>query len=64
MHLNACVLFVVVCPIFRVVQARDAKDAHIILWDVATMRPIQRLHGHSLTILQLEFSPNDKYATA
>ena len=43
------------------VQARDVRDAHVFLWDTTTMRPVQRLDGHTLTVLQLEFSPDDRY---
>jgi hypothetical protein len=46
--------------IFVLLQSRDVRNAVIILWDTRTWLPIQRLEAHSLSVLQLQFSADDR----
>ena len=43
------------------IQARDARAAVVFLWETTRYSIIQRLEGHSLSVLQMEFSPDNKY---
>jgi WD40 repeat protein len=40
--------------------ATASMDATVIVWDAATLKPLQRLTGHASTVRALDFSPNDK----
>ncbi|GBM59661.1 Elongator complex protein 2 [Araneus ventricosus] len=42
-------------------KASKLEHAGIILWDTSTWRQVSYLTFHSLTITQLEFSPDDQY---
>lgn len=46
-------------------QAREAGPAAVWLWDcVETWKGYQSLPAHSLTVVQLAFSPDDRYGDA
>nr|XP_002128650.1 elongator complex protein 2 [Ciona intestinalis] len=43
--------------------AKSSKPQHagIIIWDTNIMQQVDTLHGHTLTVTQMEFSPNGNY---
>ncbi|RAL54372.1 unnamed protein product [Cuscuta campestris] len=42
-------------------KAQSASVAEIWLWQVGSWKSVGRLHSHSLTVTQMEFSHDDKY---
>ncbi len=38
--------------------ASGGRDAHILLWDVATRRRVARLTGHTMRLNQVDFFPD------
>lgn len=42
-------------------SAKTAETAQVRLWNVKTWREIEALGGHTLTVTQIAFSPNDDY---
>ncbi|CAH9062156.1 unnamed protein product [Cuscuta epithymum] len=42
-------------------KAQSASVAEIWLWQVGSWKSVDRLHSHSLTVTQMEFSHDDKY---
>lgn len=42
-------------------KAQTEKNAQLYLWNTQTKKLIDKLSGHNLTIVQIEFSPNDEY---
>ncbi|CAK8674602.1 unnamed protein product [Clavelina lepadiformis] len=42
-------------------KSSQAKHAGIIIWEVDTWKQVTTLSGHTLTVTQMEFSPNDNY---
>lgn len=45
-------------------QAQTATVAEIWLWEVGSWKAVGRLHSHSLTVTQLEFSHDDAFLLA
>lgn len=46
------------------VQAQSASVAEIWLWQVGSWKSVGRLHSHSLTVTQMEFSHDDTFLLA
>lgn len=42
-------------------KATNEEHAQIILWNTSTWKQIQKLASHQLTVVQMKFSPNDRY---
>ena len=42
-------------------KAQQEKNASLFLWNAATNKLIDKIPGHTLTIAQIEFSPNDEF---
>lgn len=55
------ILFLEDSSTFVTLQAQLASVAEIWLWQVGSWKAVGRLHSHSLTVTQLEFSHDDAF---
>lgn len=45
----------------RILQAQSASVAEIWLWQVGSWKSVGRLHSHTLTVTQMEFSYDNNF---